>query len=263
MDKSSAQDPSGSLQVNGLLSPPLTPDPNHRTNNNAMGIIDGVFDNTHARPPSPNPSVSSSFGSSSDPRPSSTFTAASHTSSQTAASSPDLSRDDPHPLPPIYAVHDEHNYTNSKPSPTSPTSAHRNSTKPRSFTDGRQDAPFPRLSKPVELLRSAYDVVVIGSGYGGGVAASRMARTGQSVCLLERGREKWPGEYPSGAIDATKELHYSGTFSPGWIKGKQVEGGDPTGLYHLIMGRGQSAVVGNGEFLSFLSEISGTMLTVS
>ena len=106
------------------------------------------------------------------------------------------------------------------------------------------------MSKPVELLRSAYDVVVIGSGYGGGVAASRMARTGQSVCLLERGREKWPGEYPAGATDALRELHCSGELVPGWLKsGPSVEGGDPTGMFHLIMGRGQSAIVGNGKFL--------------
>ena len=50
---------------------------------------------------------------------------------------------------------------------------------------------FPRLSMPVELLKHQYDVVVVGSGYGGGVAASRMARGGQSVCLLELGKEKW------------------------------------------------------------------------
>lgn len=50
---------------------------------------------------------------------------------------------------------------------------------------------FPRISRPVELLRYEYDVVVVGSGYGGGVAASRMARGGQSVCVLERGRERW------------------------------------------------------------------------
>ena len=50
---------------------------------------------------------------------------------------------------------------------------------------------YPRISRPVELLRPAYDVVVIGSGYGGGVAASRMARGGQSVCVLERGKERW------------------------------------------------------------------------
>ena len=50
---------------------------------------------------------------------------------------------------------------------------------------------FPRLSIPVELMKHQYDVIVIGTGYGGGVAASRMARGGQSVCLLELGKEKW------------------------------------------------------------------------
>jgi choline dehydrogenase-like flavoprotein len=91
-------------------------------------------------------------------------------------------------------------------------------------------------------------VVVIGSGYGGGVAASRMARTGESVCLLERGHERWPGEYPSGSVESLKELHYSGALAPGPLKGKLVEGGVPTGMFHLVLGRGQSAVVGNGEF---------------
>lgn len=54
-----------------------------------------------------------------------------------------------------------------------------------------QSKRFPRISRPVELMRPSYDVVVVGSGYGGGVAASRMARGGQSVCLLELGKEKW------------------------------------------------------------------------
>jgi len=115
----------------------------------------------------------------------------------------------------------------------------------RTYTD-EKTTEFPRISRPVELLRNEYDCVVIGSGYGGGVAASRMARAGQSVCLLERGKERWPGEYPSGIIDAFKQLHVSGEFAPGFLKGAMVEGGDPTGLYHLICGKGQNAFVGNG-----------------
>ena len=55
----------------------------------------------------------------------------------------------------------------------------------------RSEDKYPRISKPTELLRHTYDVVVVGSGYGGGVAASRMARAGQSVCVLERGKERW------------------------------------------------------------------------
>jgi hypothetical protein len=107
-------------------------------------------------------------------------------------------------------------------------------------------ARYPRISRPVELMQTSYDVVVIGSGYGGGVAASRMARGRQSVCLLERGKEKWPGEYPTNLPDAIKELHVSGEFAPWKAKGKWVEGGDPTGLYHLVVGEGQNAFVGNG-----------------
>ncbi|KUJ19631.1 FAD/NAD(P)-binding domain-containing protein [Mollisia scopiformis] len=116
----------------------------------------------------------------------------------------------------------------------------------KSYKDDPETRAFPRISQPVELLRNEYDCVVIGSGYGGGVAASRMARAGQSVCLLERGKERWPGEYPSGFIDAFKQLHVSGEFAPGFLKGAMVEGGDPTGMYHLICGKGQNAFVGNG-----------------
>jgi len=116
-------------------------------------------------------------------------------------------------------------------------------------TTGGRGEVFPRISKPVELLRNSYHVVVIGSGYGGGIAASRMARAGQTVCVLERGRERWPGEYPVETMDAVEELHVSGTVAPGIFK-KQVEKGDPTGMYHMIFGKGQNAFVGNGEFLS-------------
>lgn len=64
-----------------------------------------------------------------------------------------------------------------------------------SFFVGREQparpTKFPRLSKPVPLIRHEYDVVVIGSGYGGGVAASRASRAGKSVAILELGKEKW------------------------------------------------------------------------
>ncbi|KAJ7641620.1 hypothetical protein FB45DRAFT_825916 [Roridomyces roridus] len=98
---------------------------------------------------------------------------------------------------------------------------------------------FPRLSRPVPLMRPEYDVVVVGSGYGAGVAASRMARAGKSVAILELGRERWPGEYPSDLKSVAPELHVSG-------HGKFSGMGKPTGLYHLIVGEGQNALVGNG-----------------
>lgn len=109
---------------------------------------------------------------------------------------------------------------------------------------------YPRISRPVELIRPSYDVVTIGSGYGGAVAASRMARGGKSVCLLERGKERWPGEFPTDDIPAFKELHLTNAATDG-VSGRLAqfarrEGGDPTGLYHLIVGDGQNAFVGNG-----------------
>ena len=61
--------------------------------------------------------------------------------------------------------------------------------------DRRHVTSFPRISLPISQLKTSYDVVVVGSGYGGSVAASRLARAGKSVCILELGKEVVPGEY--------------------------------------------------------------------
>ncbi|REE94860.1 GMC oxidoreductase [Thermomonospora umbrina] len=42
------------------------------------------------------------------------------------------------------------------------------------------------------------DAVVVGSGFGGSVAAYRLAEAGRSVVLLERGKAYAPGEFPRG-----------------------------------------------------------------
>ena len=52
------------------------------------------------------------------------------------------------------------------------------------------------ISSSPDQIKPHYTVVVIGSGYGGGIAASRLARAGQAVCVLERGKEIRPGDYP-------------------------------------------------------------------
>ncbi len=39
-------------------------------------------------------------------------------------------------------------------------------------------------------MRAAYDVVVIGSGFGGAITACRLAQAGRSVCVLEKGK-RW------------------------------------------------------------------------
>ena len=45
-------------------------------------------------------------------------------------------------------------------------------------------------------VERAYDAVVVGSGFGGGVTACRLAEAGLRVCVLERGRRFAPGDFP-------------------------------------------------------------------
>ena len=63
-----------------------------------------------------------------------------------------------------------------------------------------------RLSDNINTLCDHYEVVVIGSGYGGSISANRLARAGKSVCILERGREILPGEYPDTPKKMAKEI---------------------------------------------------------
>ena len=112
----------------------------------------------------------------------------------------------------------------------------------RSVPRGGASRRFPRIAKPVELIQHSYDCVIIGSGYGGSVAASRIARTGQSVCLLEKGRERWPGEYPIDSLEVASEIHVSGDVAPGSTKWGSIDNEKHTGLYQLTLGQGQSVL---------------------
>lgn len=85
-----------------------------------------------------------------------------------------------------------------------------------------------RLSSPLSKLKPYYDVVVVGSGYGGAIAASRMARCGLRVAVLEKGKEFMPGEFPSNLAEATKEMQMS-------AGGKHL--GSRNGLYEFVAGK--------------------------
>ncbi|MES9882464.1 MAG: GMC family oxidoreductase N-terminal domain-containing protein [Sedimenticola sp.] len=86
------------------------------------------------------------------------------------------------------------------------------------------------FSSPLSNMRAHYDVVVIGSGYGGSVAASRLARSTKangepvSVCLLERGREIPTGEYPDSITSALPAVQ---------IDSPVGHVGDRDAVYHL------------------------------
>ena len=94
-----------------------------------------------------------------------------------------------------------------------------------------------RLSSPSDEIRPAYDVVVVGSGYGGGVAASRLARAGQRVCVIERGREFLTGEFPSRLPELRRELQ---------LNGGKMRSGSRTGLFDFRLGSDIHVLIGCG-----------------
>jgi cholesterol oxidase len=94
-----------------------------------------------------------------------------------------------------------------------------------------------RLARSLDRLKPHYDAVIVGSGYGGGVAASRLARAGKRVAVLERGREFITGEFPSRFPELRNELQ---------VTGKRVRMGAPTGLYDVRLGEDMHVLVGCG-----------------
>ena len=62
------------------------------------------------------------------------------------------------------------------------------------------------LATPIDRMAREYDVVVVGSGYGGAVTASRLARAGFRVCVLERGAEFQPGDFPESSLEGFREM---------------------------------------------------------
>jgi cholesterol oxidase len=109
------------------------------------------------------------------------------------------------------------------------------------------------LSRPAEALLAdwaqnqpePYDVVIVGSGYGGAVAAARLSACAQAsgkalrVCVLERGREHVPGTFPNNASDLPGHMRFSRFDDP-------VAGGAHEGLFDLRIGKDVSVLVANG-----------------
>lgn len=96
---------------------------------------------------------------------------------------------------------------------------------------------MPHLSQPIEKIDSHYEIVVIGSGYGGAIAASRMARAGRQVCLLERGREFLQGEYPKTTTQGVSEIQFN---TPTGHMGSRL------GLFEIHVNEDMNSLVGCG-----------------
>lgn len=93
------------------------------------------------------------------------------------------------------------------------------------------------LSRSLDHVRDRYDVVVIGSGYGGGAAASRLARAGKRVAVFERGREVLAGQFPNRFPDLKNEMQ---------VTGKRLRTGSSSGLYDVRLGEDMHVLVGCG-----------------
>ncbi len=94
-----------------------------------------------------------------------------------------------------------------------------------------------RLARSLDTIKARYDVVVVGSGYGGGVAAAHLARAGKSVAVLERGREFPTGTFPSKFPELRAEMQ---------VTGRRMRTGSETALYDVRLGDDMHVLVGCG-----------------
>ena len=104
------------------------------------------------------------------------------------------------------------------------------------------------LSNGVELLfereglnkdGKLFDVIIVGSGYGGAMAAAELSKEGLSVCVLERGREFLPGSFPNSTDEAPLELRKSSSAGSKPI-------GNLEGLFDIRKGKDLNVLLANG-----------------
>ena len=108
--------------------------------------------------------------------------------------------------------------------------------KPLSCTWREWISNTPDSSDPIAL---EFDVAIVGSGYGGAVAALRLAEKGYRVLVFERGSEYLPGDFPNQFSQVPKHLRINLPSHP-------LPGVRASGLIEITIGQGIVAVTGNG-----------------
>ena len=63
-------------------------------------------------------------------------------------------------------------------------------------------------------MEGRYDAIVVGTGFGGGITACRLAEAGRRVCVLERGRRFGRGDFPDRPAQAPG-LFWHPSLNPG------------------------------------------------
>lgn len=105
----------------------------------------------------------------------------------------------------------------------------------------RNPPPLPaeRVREQEAAISNAFDAIVVGSGYGGSVAALRLAEKGYRVLLLERGGEYLPGDFSNDVSTLPKYFRAN-------IPGQSLPLGRASGLLEVSVGQGMAAITGNG-----------------
>ena len=101
------------------------------------------------------------------------------------------------------------------------------------------------MTPPGDELQSEFDVVVVGSGFGGAVAAARLTDGGLSVCVLERGAPFPPGDFPRTPENVADAVWLPEDGRLGLYDVRQLDGVDVV----LASGLGGGSLIGSGVLM--------------
>ena len=106
------------------------------------------------------------------------------------------------------------------------------------------------ISKGIEELFAQvepinFDVVIVGTGYGGSISASQLAgclnKSGEeiTICVLERGKEFLSGMFPSSVSELPKHVRFN-------TQNRKIPDGNLEGLFDIRINNDVSTILANG-----------------